>query len=86
MQSSERFDGREIETDKVDQTHEIQNVTNTSVRNDNLENSMMRGLQKINESQPIGQEHDTLPCLIDSHVNNTSGKSLTNQTHFKLTR
>jgi len=35
-QNLERVDGGEIETDKVDQTRKIQNVTNTIVSNDNL--------------------------------------------------
>jgi len=39
-QNLERVDGRETETEKVDQTREIQNVTNTSVSYDNLENSI----------------------------------------------
>jgi len=63
---------------KVDQTCEIQNVTNTSVRDNNPENIISRETTQINESEPIGQEYDTLTWLIGSHVNNTSGENSTN--------
>jgi len=66
----------------VDQTREIQNVTNTSVSYDDIENIISGETTTINVSEPIGQEHDTLIWLIGSHVNNTSGENLTNQTHL----
>jgi len=60
MQNLERVDGGETETEKVDQTREIQNVTDASVTYDNLENSINGETTTINVSEPIGQEHDTL--------------------------
>jgi len=81
-QNLERVDGGETETEKVDQTCEIQKVTNTSVSYDNLENSISGETTTINVSEPIGQEHDTLTWLIGSHVSNTSGENSTNQTHL----
>jgi len=66
----------------VDQTREIQNVTNTSFRNNNLENSISGETTQINESEPIGQEHDNLTWFIGSHVDNTSRENSTNQTHL----
>ena len=81
-QNLERVDGEETETEKVDQTCEIQNVTNTSVSYDDLENSISGGTTTIKVSEPIKQEHDTLTWLIDNHVSNTSGENSTNQTHL----
>jgi len=81
-QNLERVDVGETETEKVDQTREIQKVTNTSVSYDNLKNSISGETTTINVSDPIGQEHDTLTWLIGSHVSNTSGENSTNQTHL----
>ena len=67
---------------KVDQTCEIQNVTNTSVRDNNPENIISRETTQINESEPIGQEHDNLTWFIGSHVDNTSRENSTNQTQL----
>jgi len=64
----------------VDQTREIQNVTNTSVRNNNLKIALAGRLHKSTSLSQ--QEHNTLTWLIGSHVNNTSGKNSTNQTHL----
>ena len=62
----------------MDQTREIQNVTNTSVSYNNLENSISGETTTINVSEPIGQAHDIITWLIGSHVNNTSGENSTN--------
>jgi len=61
---------------------EIQNVTYSSVRNDNLENSISWETTQINESEWTGQEHDTLTWLIGNHVNNTSGENSTKQIYL----
>jgi len=82
LQNLEHVDGGETETEKVDQTREIQNVTNTSISYDDLENGISGETTTINVSEPIGQEHNTLTWLIGKHVSNTSGENSTNQTHL----
>jgi len=82
MQNLERVDGGETETEKVDQTPEVQKVANTSISYDNLQNRISRETTTINVSEPIGQEHDTLTWLVGSHVTNTSGENSTDQTHL----
>jgi len=77
-QNLECVDDGETETEKVDQTGEIQNVTNTSVSYNDLENNISGETTTINVSEPIGQEYDTLTWLIGSHVKNTSGENSTN--------
>jgi len=81
MKKLERVDGGEIETDKMDQTRGIQNVTNTSISNNNLGNSISGETTTINVSEPIEQEHDNLTWFTSRHVKSIDVENSTNQTH-----
>jgi len=82
MKKLERADGGEIETDKVDQTQDIQGTTESD-SNENLEPTISGEPTTINMTKQIGQEHATLTLFIRSQGSNISGESATKHTNSK---
>jgi len=80
MKKLERADGREIETDKVDQTRDIQGTTKSD-SDENREPTISGEPTIINVTEQIGQEHTTLTRFIGSQENSISGETATNHTN-----
>ena len=80
MKKLERADGGEIETDKVDQTRDIQGTTKSD-SDENREPTISGEPTIINVTEQIGQEHTTLTRFIGSQENSISGETATNHTN-----
>jgi len=80
MKKLEHAAGGEIETDKVDQTRDIQGTTESD-SDENPEPTISGEPTTINVTKQIGQEHATLTLFRGSQENNISGENVTTHTN-----